>query len=290
MQLALCHFSYNRRFEQEGWSLERLLDEVRALDLTRVDIHAGLTGDPDEAAPLLRKALARTGLTLSGVSLSNNFCAETPEEDRRRNGPIGRWLEVAAELRAPVYRIFGGRLSPEQRADPARGLEARQRTLDALARWSARAAQLGLVLGLENHGGLPCTAEEQVSLLREVGSPALRATVDIGNYLQGGQEAVDGVCIAAPLAAYVHVKDFRKTPCADTPWGWRAAPCGIGEGDVDIAACLAALRAAGYAGDIALEYEGPGPEATGDPQGVAQLRRLLRPAGALTRQTGGNPP
>ena len=101
----------------------------------------------------------------------------------------------------------------------------------------------GLVLAIENHGGLPCTGEEQVEVIRALHSPSLKATIDVGNYLQGNQEAHVGTRLAAPYAAYVHFKDFKKIPDAASPFGWKLESCGLGEGVVDHRACLDALAA-----------------------------------------------
>ena len=86
------------------------------------------------------------------------------------------------------------------------------------------AEKYGLVLAIENHGGLPCTGEEQVEVIRAVNSPSLKATVDVGNYLEGNQEAQVGTRVAAPLAGYVHFKDFKKIPDAAAPFGRKIGP------------------------------------------------------------------
>ena len=49
----------------------------------------------------------------------------------------------------------------------------------------------------------------------------------------------------------------------------------VGEGDVDLPACLAALRQAGYDGFVGLEYEGPESELSGVPRSAETLKRLV---------------
>ena len=39
-----------------------------------------------------------------------------------------------------------------------------------------------------DHGGLPCTAQEQIDAIKAINSPSLRATIDVGNYMSGGEE------------------------------------------------------------------------------------------------------
>ena len=98
----------------------------------------------------------------------------------------------------------------------------------------------------------------------------------MGNYLQGGQEGHVGTRVAAPYAAYVHFKDFKKIPDASSPFGARLEACGLGEGAVDHRACLDALRQAGYDGFVALEYEGAEDEKTAVPKSVAFMKKVMQ--------------
>ena len=275
MRFAICHYSFHRRYVAEKWDVDRLAAEVKALDVEGVDYHVRFLGDPATAAAAIRKALTRNGRVLSGLSMSNDFNQADPEAFRTQVETVKTWLQVAAEVEAPVSRIFGGHIPADKRLDALTRAEGEQRILDALGEVVGQAEKLGVTLALENHGGLPCTGEEQVALIETINSPCLKATVDIGNYMQGGQEGHEGTAVAASVAGYVHVKDFRKTADEAMPWGWNIQPATIGEGDVDIPACFAALRAAGYDGFVALEYEGVEDEATGVPKSVAYVKQVL---------------
>ncbi len=100
--------------------------------------------------------------------------------------------------------------------------------------------------------------------------------MDVGNYLEGDQEAHVGTRIAAPHAGYVHFKDFKKIPDAAAPFGRKLEACALGEGGVDHRACLDALKKAGYDGFVALEYEGAEAETTGVPKSVAYMKKVMR--------------
>jgi len=275
MRTAICHYSFHRRWKRENWTPERLAAEVAALGVEGVDFHAGLLGEPTGAAERVRAAVDRERLVLSGLSLSNNFNQDEPDAFAAQVAGVKTWLAVAADVGAPVSRIFGGGLPAAERRDPAARAARRARILEGLRAVVEEAETRGVVLALENHGGLPCTAEEQAEIIEAVGSPYLRATVDVGNYMQGGQEGHEAARIAAPYCAYVHLKDFRKVPDADSPWGWTLEACTVGDGDVDHRACLAALEKAGYEGFVALEYEGTEPEETGVPRSVAAMQQWL---------------
>ena len=276
MKPAICHYSLHRRWKAENWTLDRLMEEVKQLGLGNIDVHAGMLGAPDGAAAKIKAALAKSGLTLSGLSMSNSFSSDKPEEFRVQVDTVKRWIQVAAQVRAPVSRIFGGQLSLQHRNDPVIRKQKYRQIMDGLGEVTREAEKHSLILALENHGGLPCTGEEQVEVIRTINSPSLKATVDVGNYMNGGQEGHIGSRLAAPCAAYVHFKDFSKVADPQFPWGWKPVACVLGEGAVNHRACLEALRDEGYNGFVALEYEGVEDEQTAVPKSVAYMKRVMQ--------------
>jgi sugar phosphate isomerase/epimerase len=212
---------------------------------------------------------------LSGLSLSTNFNQPDPAKIDAEIEQTTRWLDVGKAVQAPVMRVFGG--SCKQRDDPAELDTARRRVLEALKRLTPEAERRGMVLALENHGGMPCTGEEQVAMIQAVNSPALRATIDVGNYMSGGQEGHVGARLAAAYAAYVHFKDFKKIDDPAKPWGWGVKATVVGEGDVDCGACLKALKEAGYNGFVALEFEDKDTdEMIGVPKSIRYMNEVMR--------------
>jgi sugar phosphate isomerase/epimerase len=205
--------------------------------------------------------------------MSNNFNQDDPAKFKAQVDLVKAWLGVAAQVKAPASRIFGGHIPRKQQGDASAAAAGKQRILDGLGQVEKEARRLGVVLALENHGGLPCSAEEQVAVIRQINSPFLRATIDVGNYMQCGQEGHVGTAIAAPYCAYTHFKDFRKLPDATIPRGYKLEACVIGEGEVDLRACVAALRKADYDGVVAIEYEGAEDETTAVPRSVANMKK-----------------
>jgi sugar phosphate isomerase/epimerase len=233
------------------------------------DFHAGLVGSVDGAAEAISKAMEGSSLVLSSLSLSTNFNQEDPAELRAQIDSAVKWLGVAADVKVPVSRVFGGHVGRDARKDPKNVEAGMARVKEALKELAPVAEEKGVVLALENHGGLPCRGEGQVEVIEAVGSPFLRATVDVGNYMGCPQEPVEGTTAAARYCAYVHLKDNRKLPDG----GVEASV--IGEGDVDIPACLKVLKDAGYDGFIALEYEAKEDELTAVPKSVAYMKSAI---------------
>lgn len=271
MKLAMCHYSLHRRWSEESWDIDRLTDEVAALGIEGIDYHAGLLGTQEGVVDTIGAALGRTGLALSGFSLSTNFNLPDAKEFDAHIEDTLSWMRIAEELKAPACRVFGG---GADRGSPRAVEEGLDRVLRALRSLAPQAERMGLVLALENHGGLPCTGEEQVEVIEAVDSPGVRATVDVGNYMQGGQTGVEGTRTAAPYAAYVHVKDNKVLEAPDER-GRMFEACTIGDGDVDIPQCLRLLKAAGFDDFVALEYEGSEPEETGVPRSVEYMKKVV---------------
>lgn len=270
LRASICHYSFHGLWAEERWDCDRLCREAKALGAEGIDFHQRLTGDPRTARERIAAAVGRWGLVLSGVSLSNNFNGGSIDGELETSR---QWIDIAADLGAPVCRLFGG----------GRSAEAREvqfvRVREAVRRVTEYAARKGVVLALENHDGVPGTGEEQARMIREVASPHLGATIDVGNYMFHGQEGVDGAKAAASHCRYVHFKDFMKAPSGETAWGWVPKPCTVGVGAVDHEACLRHLVASGYGGWVALEYEGPGPERVGVEESLYFMRKIMRRMG-----------
>ena len=274
MKISICHYSYHRCWTEEGWDCDRLAQEVREIGADAVDFHAGMLGSTEGAASKILSAVEKHGLELSGLSLSNNFNQEDPVALREQIDNVKNWLQVAAEVKAPVSRIFGGHIADRNNpADLAKGFDI---MMPALQEVVDEAEKLGVILALENHGGLPCTGEEQVKVIETINSPNLKATIDVGNYMQACQEGHDGSAVAAHLAAYIHFKDFKKiAPLEGSPLAWGIEACTVGEGDVEHLKCLQAINAVGYKGFIAIEYEGPDDEKIGVPESLAYTKQVI---------------
>jgi sugar phosphate isomerase/epimerase len=274
MKKSICHYSLHRTWKAKQWTCLQLAEHVKSLGSEGIDFHANLLGTTEGAAQKIKEALQKTGLVLSGLSLGNNFNMEEPEKFKQQVDYVKSWLRVAAEVKAPVSRIFGGHIKDRSNKDQLK--KSFDLIFEGLGQVVKEAEKLGVVLALENHGGLPCTGEEQIDVIKKFNSKNLRATVDVGNYLQGGQEGHVGSAIAAPYCAYVHFKDFRKTPSQDPnmPWGLIASIVGVG--DVDHLKCLTALKQAGYNGFVALEYEGPEDESIGVPQSLEFMNKVMK--------------
>jgi sugar phosphate isomerase/epimerase len=169
-------------------------------------------------------------------------------------------IRVARRLGAPIVRSYAFRRddmvglgNPSPRLPRGGPLpdEMPEKIAEGLRIAAQRAADAGLILGLENVRS--CWANSGVNtgkILRAVDHPALQAIWDPGNdYVSGGQPYPEGYEAVRGRICHVHVKDARVVDQATGLIAWDA----VGRGDLDYAEQFAALRRDGYAGPLSLE-------------------------------------
>jgi sugar phosphate isomerase/epimerase len=189
----------------------------------------------------VRRALAGAGVGVSAIGSPIGKIPVGaplgPELDRLR-----RVADIAGTLGTSLVRVFSFFLPAGRPPEEFRGA-----VLDRMAALTGIAEERGLVLAHENekeiYGDVPARCAE---IIREVGSPALRATFDSANFVQCGVAAphTEAYPLLAPYLEYLQVKDALAATGA-------VVPAGMGDGQVRLT--LAALDDAGFAGFVSLE-------------------------------------
>ena len=189
IKLSLNAWSYNVplykyiRGEKGGMSLFDLLEECARLDLDAIDptgyFFPGFPEPPDKKyLNEFKRRAFQLGLDISGTGIRNNFATA---DTRKRKDDIAltkQWIEVAAEMGAPVLRVFAG----EQPKDKT-WQETAVWMSDALAECAEYGASYGVLVGVQNHGGMLKTAEEVLKIIHMVRSDWFGAIVDTGYFL-----------------------------------------------------------------------------------------------------------
>lgn len=98
-----------------------------------------------------------------------------------------------------------------------------------------------------NHENHPEKSAEEIVKKIEGGNDVVGVAVDTGWLGTQGVNAPDAIRKLGRLVRHVHVKDVTKAGGHDT--------CMLGEGCVDVAGCLAALKEIGYTGWLSWEDE-----------------------------------
>lgn len=226
----------------------------------------------------VKQQIADAGLELAVYSIGNDFFQPERSVWEKQLADFKTGIEVAARLEVRTLRVFSGNAKPGYSFDDGFAW-----IVDGLAAGAHYAETHDVTLALENHGLMAGRSSQVRRVIEAVGSPALRANIDTGNFLLVNQNPTEAAQELAALAALVHLKDFRRARPDETAHIYKAldgAPftgAVVGQGEVDLAAILKILGDAGYTGWLSLEYEGgDDPLTVGVPQSLQAAQKLLR--------------
>ena len=189
IKISLNAWSYNvplykhMKGESGGMSLFDLLEECAKLDFDAVDptgyFFPGYPEVPQSKFinDFKRRAF-QLGLDISGTGIRNDFATSDKAKRTADIELAKRWIEAAAEMGAPVLRVFAG---PQPEGHTWE--ETAQWLSEALAECADHGEKYGVLVGVQNHGGMLKSADEVLKILSMVQSDWLGAIVDTGYFL-----------------------------------------------------------------------------------------------------------
>jgi len=267
MKLSLAAYSFNSLLVKNGtpeqiaeakFSLEKFIDfcaeqNLDGAELTSYYFPKEITND---YLMSIKERTFRLGLDISGTAIGNDFCVA---EDAAWNSQLElcrAWIDHAAVMGAPVIRIFAGKV-------PKGGDEATAiaRCQDGINRSLEYAATKGVVLALENHGGITSTPEQMMRILDGIApSPWFGINLDGGNFQT--EDPYADLEKIAPYAVNAQVKV-------------EVTPAGKGKESADLARVVKILQQANYRGYLVLEYEAAEDPFEAIPAYLDRLRSLI---------------
>jgi len=266
--MKFCMMSYTMS-RQPGFDLTAMLELTCELRLEAVDM-VSLYGND---ARTVRTMLDDRGLKAACHTFGGDFCHPTAAERQPGVDTVKRSIEDAVTLGADKVMV----VTPGK-AGVARD-EARRYYIAGLQAVAGFARDAGIVLTVENFPGADSPfiiADDVLEAIRAV--PGLALTFDNGNTAMGEPPAASYARLA-PHVVFAHFKDWalvepeKGRRGLDGRW---YVPALIGEGIVDQRGCLQAMKAAGYAGYINIEYEGNDyPAADAVRRALAHLQGLV---------------
>lgn len=255
MRVACCAYSYREELQNGSMTLEQFLETIATIGFDAAELTAYYFPTTDR--PYLNHIKRRThelGLTVSGTAVGSDFTQTDADARLAHVRMTEEWIRHSVVLGAPTLRVFAGPIRDGVSAEQAFAW-----CVECLKKCASVAQQEGVVLVLENHGGLTATAEGTLKLLEAVGSDWLRLNLDFGNFVGDVYRQFE---LCAPHASATHAKvHFNGSSGRET---------------VDYTRVRSILEAAGYRGYIAMEYEEPEPAPTGVPAFARTLFRVFR--------------
>jgi sugar phosphate isomerase/epimerase len=252
VKLSCAGYTFNTYFREKGLTLEQYMEACADMGLEGVELTQYYFPETGQAyLNGLKRQLLRRGLSLAGTAIGGSFCLADADGRKKHVEVTKEWLDISMRLGAPCLRVFAGP-APEGHSEE----EARGWAVAGIKECAVKAEQVGVMIGVENHGGLTGTAEGLIKILKAVGSDWVGALLDFGNYSKDPYREFEQT---APHTIMTHAK-----PTAEFA-GKR--------GYVDYRRVSEIMAKAGYRGFLSMEYEEPGQDAMVEtPRFAAYLR------------------
>src|SRR5438034_1377892 len=96
-----------------------------------------------------RQFLQTAAVAGAGLAVGNHFCVTDPVKLKQQQAYVREWVEHTARLGGKTLRIFAGNLEKGDTEE-----KARERVVAAIQEACDHSAKHGIILALENHGGI----------------------------------------------------------------------------------------------------------------------------------------
>lgn len=253
MQLGVAAYSFRDYFQwsrgkeqktTEGkklWSILDFIDWCADNNVPGAEVTSYFfPPDVDEAFLLeVKRHAYLRGVQLAGTAVGNNFALPKGEKLDAEIASVKKWIDYSAIMSAPHIRVFAGPVPKDISIEEAVAncTAAYQACLDY-------AAQKGIFLGLENHGGIVAEPENLIKMVQAADSPWAGINFDSGNFHT--EDPYGDLAKIAPYAINVQLKMVMRAKGVE-----RSDP---GE-PTDIPRLIKILRDANYQGWFTIEFE-----------------------------------
>jgi sugar phosphate isomerase/epimerase len=254
---ALCAYSYREQLESGKMSYEDLVDVAVEHDIDGLDLTVywlPKTGMDEYLLSLRRKAYL-AAVEIPAIAIRSNLCKGDDHQQQVEVAWLSYWVDVANKLGASHIRVFGGTVPEGATDDQAAGW-----VVEILKRAAEYAGKKGVILGLENHGGITLYGERVVAIVRAVDHPWVGINLDTGNFKRDPYREIE-MCVP-------HAVNAQFKTSIDFEDGHREA--------CDWERVMKMFAAAGYKGYVSLEYSDVEPAETAVPKYLGQLRDLSK--------------
>jgi L-ribulose-5-phosphate 3-epimerase len=255
---GLVAYSYRQALQSKAMTYE---------DLFRVAVDTGtdgidmtvywLPGTSDDVLLPLRRAAFKNRVEIYSVGTRVRLAQPTPDLREKELVELRKWVDVAQKLGATHVRVFGGAKPPEATLDEAIAMAA-----ETLKRGAEYSGARGIILGVEDDGGITDFAKETIEIVTRADSQWAGMNLDIGNFKP--PKVYEQVEMSIPHAVSTHIKttvaqDDGKTRA---PYDWDRV--------------FAMFARHGYRGYMGLEYEAEEDPTTAVPKYLKQLKQLAQ--------------
>jgi len=250
---GLVAYSYREALEAKRMTYEDLIRIAVETGTDGIDLTVyWLPNTTDDVLLPLRRLAYRNRVEIYSIGTRIRLAQPTPELREQQLTELQKWLDVAQKLGATHVRVFGGDVPAGATLEQAIGF-----AVETMKRGAELAGARGLILGLEDDGGITDFAKDTIEIVKRTNSPWAGMNLDIGNFKPPA--VYDQIAMSVPYAVSTHVKTELTLDDGKT------------QQPFDFDRVFSIFAKQGFRGYMGLEYE-----ASGDPTGVVPnyLRKL----------------
>ena len=250
---GLVAYSYRQALQSKAMKYEDLINVAVDTGTDGIDMTVyWLQSTEADYLRSLRHLAYKNRVEIYSIGTRVQLAQPTPDLQEKQLADLRKWVEVAQRVGATHIRVFGGQKPAGATLEQAVGFAA-----ETFKRGAEIAGPAGVLLGIEDDGGITDFAKETIEIVRRADSPYAGMNLDTGNFRP--PKVYDQIEMSIPYAVSTHI----KTEAANDDGKTRSP--------ADWDRIFKMFAAHGYRGYMGLEYE-----AAADPQTTipAELRRL----------------
>src|SRR5438132_8198336 len=253
---GLVAYSYRQALQAKTMTYEDLIRVAVETGTDGIDMTVyWLPGTSDDDLLPLRRLAYRNRVEIYSIGTRVRLAQPTAELRQQQQDELRNWLDVAQKVGATHIRVFGGSKPAGATLDQAVGFAA-----ETLKRGAEYAGARGIILGVEDDGGITDFAKDTIEIVTRADSPWAGMNLDIGNFRP--PKVYDQVEMSIPYAVSTHVK---TTVALDD---------GSGRAPYDWDRIFTMFARHGFRGYMGLEYEAPADPAVAVPGYLRRLKEL----------------
>jgi sugar phosphate isomerase/epimerase len=255
---GLVAYSYRQALQSKAMSYEDLINVAVDTGTDGIDMTVyWLPSTEADYLRSLRHRAYRNRVEIYSIGTRVQLAQPSPELQEKQLAELRKWVEVAQRVGATHIRVFGGPKPEGATLEQAVGFAG-----ETLKRGAEIAGANGVLLGVEDDGGITDFAKETIEIVRRADSPFAGMNVDTGNFRP--PKVYEQIEMSIPHAVSTHI----KTEVANDDGKTRSP--------ADWDRIFKMFAAHGYRGYMGLEYGGSADPQTTIPRELRRLKEMAQ--------------
>jgi len=255
---GLVAYSYRQALQSKAMTYEDLINIAVDTGTDGIDMTVyWLPGTTDDVLLPLRRAAYRNRVEIYGIGTRVRLAQPTAELREKELVELRKWVDVAQKMGSTHMRVFGGSKPADATLEQAIGM-----AIETLKHGAEYAGARGIILGVEDDGGITDFAKETIQIVKGADSPYAGMNLDIGNFKP--PKVLEQVEMSIPYAVSTHIKTEMAQDDGKTkvPYDWDRV--------------FAMFASHGYRGYMGLEYEASDDPSSAVPKHLRRLKELAQ--------------